>query len=249
LKLQILQHSSTVDRGQLHDRLMSGAYEGKRAKLRELVTQLCSMQEKMPFGEAELTGDWELVYSSCQLFRSSPFFMAIQAAFDDTSKSSLFFKLHDLQVKSWGTSTVGRVAQHLDFGSAEMRSEFDTIIFGLTVIPIIGWFKLLPTFGGRVVTFASDLSLDPESGRLDMELQRTRIDPAPGIPRLPLIGKVLMERDYPVSAVWRRLPWNGGRAPKCFVTVKFVDSTFRVMEDPDGEIFVYSRPLPTDVED
>ena len=57
----------------------------------------------------------------------------------------------------------------------ELESAFDTIIFGLTVIPIIGllrlilclapdsrlrWFKLLPTFGGRVVTLADKLQLE-----------------------------------------------------------------------------------------
>ena len=180
LKMQILQHSATVDRGQLHDRLVSGAYEGKRQQLRATIADLCMRQEGKTFEQLELEGEWELVYSTCQLFRSSPFFMAIQAAFDDTSKSSLFFKLHDLQVKSWGTSTVGRVGQRIDFDAAEMKSEFDTIIFGLTVIPIVGWFKLLPTFGGRVISFASDLTLDPSSGRMDMELVRTRVEEAPG---------------------------------------------------------------------
>jgi hypothetical protein len=178
--MRILQHSATVDRGQLHDRLVSDAYEGKRQKLRELIGELCQAHRGKTFEPSELEGEWELVYSTCQLFRSSPFFMAIQTAFNNTDKSSLFFKLHDLQVKSWGTSTVGRVAQRIDFRAAEMKSEFDTIIFGLTVIPILGWFKLLPTFGGRVISFATDLTLDPSSGRMDMELARTRVEEAPG---------------------------------------------------------------------
>lgn len=252
LKLQILQHSATVDRGQLHDRLVSDAYEGKRQELNALIMQLCSTREGKPFEQQQLAGDWELVYSTCQLFRSSPFFMAIQAAFNDTSKSSLFFKLHDLQVKSWGASTVGRVAQTIDFDKAELRSEFDTILFALTVIPIIGWFKLLPTFGGRVVSFASDLELDSQTGRMDMELKRTRVETAPGIPdikRVPLLGNLLMDSDFPVARIWRLLPWNGGRPPKCSVVVKYVDDTFRIMQDPDGSIFVYCRPLATPTKD
>eukprot|EP00873_Tetraselmis_striata_P037873 jgi/Tetstr1/458137/TSEL_044629.t1 len=248
LKRQILHHSATVDRGQLHDRLVSKAYEGKRQQLRDTVLALCAAQGGRRFEEAEVGGEWELVYSTCQLFRSSPFFMAIQCAFDDASKSSLFFKLHDLQVKSWGTSTVGRVAQDIAFDRAEFRSEFDTIIFALTVIPIIGWFKLLPTFGGRVVSIASDLTLDPDTGRMDMVLQRTRVECAPGIPNIkgiPLLGRALMDSDFPVARVWRQLPWNRGRAPACHVFVRYVDEGFRVMQDPDGELFVYARPLPT----
>ena len=65
-----------------------------------------------------------------------------------------------VQVLSWGTSTVGRIAQRLDFEKRALESTFDTIIFGLTVVPIVGWFKLLPTFGGRVVTEADDLRLE-----------------------------------------------------------------------------------------
>jgi hypothetical protein len=55
-------------------------------------------------------------------------------------------------VLSWGASTVGRVAQRIDFEQREFSSSFDTILFGLTVIPVVGWFKLLPTFGGTIVT-------------------------------------------------------------------------------------------------
>lgn len=51
------------------------------------------------------------VYATAQLFRSSPFFLAIQAAYNDTAKSELFFKLHELQTCSWGVSEIGRVAQ------------------------------------------------------------------------------------------------------------------------------------------
>ena len=58
-----------------------------------------------------------------------------------------------------------------------------------------------------------------------------------------------MDTDFPVKTVWKILPWNRGRSPKCTVTVKYVDDTWRVMEDPDGELFVYSRPLSTPQED
>ncbi len=40
------------------------------------------------------------------------------------------------------------------------------------------WFKLLPTFGGRVVTLADGLRL--EGGELVMELQKTKVRMAPG---------------------------------------------------------------------
>ena len=37
---------------------------------------------------------------------------------------------------------MGRISQTLDFKGSKLESTFDTTIFGLTVIPIVGWFKL-----------------------------------------------------------------------------------------------------------
>ena len=103
---------------------------------------------------------------------------------DPTQKSALFFKLHALQVLSWGTSTVGRIGQRLDFEQGLLESSFDTIIFGLTVVPLLGWGKLLPTFGGRVLTEADGLKL--EGDEIVMELQRTKVATSPLRPTLTL---------------------------------------------------------------
>ena len=114
-----------------------------------------------------------MIFSNVELFRSSPFFLAIEKALNNEFKSNLFFKLHQLQVASFGISTIGRIAQKIDFDKKEFISTFDTTILGLTTIPILGWFKLFPTFGGRVVTLASDLVL--RNNLLDMNLQKTKV--------------------------------------------------------------------------
>ena len=43
--------------------------------------------------------------------------------------------------------------------------------------------------------------------------------------------------------MWKLLPWNKGREANCSVLVKYVDGDFRIVEDIDGELFVYSRPV------
>merc|ERR1711990_629221 len=110
-----------------------------------------------------------------------------------------------------------------------------------------GWFKLLPTFGGRVVTEADRLVFDADTCTLRMELQRTRVVTAPGVERIPLVDGLLMERWYPVNAVWRLLPWNGGpfdgRAPTCSMKVEYVDEEMRISRDGSGAFFVYTRPI------
>ena len=79
-----------------------------------------------------------------------------------------------------------------------LYSEFDTNLLSLTTIPVIGFWKLLPTFGGCVLT-ASSVSLS-ESGSLDMEVQYTTSRPVQGLSGLrPLPG----EWGYKIAdAIW-----------------------------------------------
>ena len=89
------------------------------------------------------------------IFRSSPFFLAIQQAYANDGvpeKAELFFRLHELQTCSFGISKIGRVAQTIDAKKGYLYSEFDTNLLSLTALPVIGFWKLFPTFGGCVIT-------------------------------------------------------------------------------------------------
>lgn len=238
LKRALLRLGATSDRGQLHNSLVWGdAYAPERTRAAALVASL----EATPGGSpAELLdGQWELVYASAPLFVSSPFFLAVAAAFNDPAKSALFYKLHELQVASWGISRYGRVEQTVDLANGSLTSSFTTLLFGLTVLPIIGWWKLLPTFGGRVVSVARNVTL--KGTQLGMELDITRAEPAEGVAMMPFVGRFLVNRDTPVGAVWRLLPWNGGRPALASLRCSYVDEEMRVMRDADGGFFVYAR--------
>jgi hypothetical protein len=239
LKRKILHVAALTDRGQRHLKIVSDAMKDREDMMKDLVKELVD-NHPCYISEQKVAGKWELVYSSVELFRSSPFFLAIEQAFNDPSKSDLFFKLHLLQVGSWGVSTIGEVSQRIDFEKETMESDFDTTIFGLTVIPIVGWFKLLPTFGGRVVTEAKNLKL--EGDMLSMELERTQVINAPGVPRIPFVAGAVMDKWVPVNAVWQLLPWNKEK-PTCSVRLLYVDDDFRVVEDQTGGLFIYMRPV------
>lgn len=89
-----------------------GLYQAERQLMVDMLEALVAKQGKGNKLRAKmLEGDWELVYTTRQLFRSSPFFQAVARAYNDPSKSELFFKLHELQTCSWGASQIGRVAQ------------------------------------------------------------------------------------------------------------------------------------------
>ncbi len=143
---------------------------------------------------------------------------------------------------SFGISRYGRVEQRIDTRAGVVTSSFTTLLFGLTVVPLIGWGKLLPTFGGCVLSYVRVLKA--EGRELRLELERTRVEQAPGIALMPFFGRFLTGRDAPVGAVWRLLPWNRGRAPTCSLQCTFVDADTRVMRDRDGAFFVYMRCEP-----
>ena len=237
VKKKIYQISAITDRGQRLNPFVSPMYQEKLKEMEQLVNDL--EKQKSEISEEKLSGEWELIYSTVELFRSSPFFLAIEKALNDEYKSNLFFKLHQLQVGSFGLSTIGRIAQKIDFEKKEFISTFDTIIFGLTTIPILGWFKLLPTFGGRVITLADELNLNDNI--LQMNLRKTKVSKVEGLNKIPIFSKLLMDRWYPVKDVWEKLPWNK-ESPSCEVSIIYLDDELRVMKDIYGSIFIYVRP-------
>tara|TARA_A200000113_G_scaffold210408_1_gene210228 strand:- start:138 stop:896 length:759 start_codon:yes stop_codon:yes gene_type:complete len=246
VKKKLYQISAITDRGQRLNPFVSPMYQEKLKEMEQLVNDL--EKQNSEISEEKLSGEWELIYSTVELFRSSPFFLAIEKALNDEYKSNLFFKLHQLQVGSFGLSTIGRIAQNIDFEKKEFISTFDTIIFGLTTIPILGWFKLLPTFGGRVITLADELNLNDNI--LQMNLRKTKVSKVEGLNKIPIFSKLLMDRWYPVKEVWEKLPWNK-ESPSCEVSVIYLDDEIRIMKDIYGSIFIYIRPtislLNTDV--
>ena len=235
-KKRIYQIAAITDRGQRLNKFIAPMYQEKLNEMAELIGNLTTYS--LEISEKTLSGEWELIYSNVELFRSSPFFLAIEKSLNNKFKSDLFFKLHQLQVGSFGLSTIGRVSQKIDFEKNEFISTFDTIIFGLTTIPILGWFKLLPTFGGSVITFADNLTL--EGNYLKMNLQKTKVTEVNGLNRIPLFSKLLMDRWYPVKKVWQKLPWNKEK-PSCEVLVIYIDKDLRIMKDIYGSIFIYIK--------
>lgn len=239
LKMNLLQMAASLDRGQAYNPT-SGEYYRERIEVaRALLQELVLHSPPLPKNLSALDGEWELVFSTVKhgIFRSSPFFLAVQEALGAREKSDLFFKLHELQVMSWGASKVGRVAQFINSTEGRLYSEFDTSLLSLTVIPILGFWKLLPTFGGCVVT-ASDVKL--EGDRLAMEVLYTEAKEVPG---LPALGEWVMNRRIPVNEVWQALPWNNGNKPTCGVILRYFDGDLRIVADDDGEFFVYMRPV------
>ena len=150
--LEILQLGAALDRGQAYNPTSGAYYESSMLRARSSIEALIASASP-PASIAPCLGEWELVLSTVPhgIFRSSPFFLAVQEAFSfaenktafGQDKAGLFFKLHELQTCSWGVSKVGRVGQRI-LPDGRIYSEFDTSIFSLTVIPILGWVRPRP---------------------------------------------------------------------------------------------------------
>jgi len=253
LKMQIMQLSAALDRGQTYNPTSSEAYAERMEVMDGLLKRLIAASPQLPTNLSELDGEWELIFTSVAhgIFRSSPFFLAIQEAYTragEPDKAQLFFKLHELQTCSWGVSKIGRVGQQINADEGYLYSEFDTNLFTLTVIPLLGFFKLLPTFGGSVIT-ASKVAL--KGDMLEMEVDYTtsrKVDGLSGLRPLPgewgrKIADKVWKLKVPVGAIWKLLPWNKGLPPSCAVKLVYFDGDFRVVEDSDGSFFVYTRPV------
>jgi hypothetical protein len=57
------------------------------------------------------------------------------------------------------------------------------------------------------------------------------------------LSESIWNMKVPVGSVWKLLPWNNGRAAECHVDVRYADDDFRIVQDIDGEYFVYTRPI------
>jgi|EP00908_Phaeocystis_cordata_P017609 hypothetical protein len=251
--LQVMQLAAALDRGQSYNPTSSDAYSQRMDIMCGLLKELVAASPPLPTSLSELDGEWELVFTTVAhgIFRSSPFFLAIREAYardGEPDKAELFFRLHELQTCSWGISKIGRVAQLIDSSKGYLYSEFDTNLLSLTSIPVLGFWKLLPTFGGCVIT-ASKVEL--QGDRLEMEVDYTTSRPVPGLSGLrPLpggAGKWIAEQIWnlrvPVGAVWKLLPWNKGLAPTCAVKLVYYDGDMRIVEEDGGSLFVYMRPV------
>ena len=113
LKTQILQLGAALDRGQSYNPTSGDYYASSmdvaRQKIQSLIA-LADAETNVPKTLDDISGEWELVFTTVKhgIFRSSPFFLAVQEAFEygeekeafGEDKATLFFKLHELQTCS-----------------------------------------------------------------------------------------------------------------------------------------------------
>ena len=88
IKKKIFQIAALTDRGQILNKLIAPVYQERLNEIEALIESLRIYSSEIL--EQSLSGEWELIYSNVELFRSSPFFLAIEEVLIKEFKSNLF---------------------------------------------------------------------------------------------------------------------------------------------------------------
>lgn len=113
----VLKLASTTGRGEF-------ATESEKKKVTELVSFLeLSNPTPRPTESVDMQGRWELVYSSTQLFRSSPFFMAGRAVCETDDQAKQYDWFCDMHRAALAISNIGSVRQIVS--GTRLVSEFE----------------------------------------------------------------------------------------------------------------------------
>ncbi|CAN0304719.1 unnamed protein product, partial [Discosporangium mesarthrocarpum] len=122
--------------------------------------------------------------------------------------------------------------------NGSLVSEVDLIVLPLTSVPLVGFWKLLPTFGGCVATNAAVTLTGEANSVLEIEVETTVLKAVEDVPLLPLAGKFFEGKSFPTADVVKKIL---GKVPIASQTVRFVDEDLRIMGDKGGQIYIYSR--------
>lgn len=216
LKRELLLLASVTNRG-------GYANKDELGLVLDLVSQLEALNPTAePASHCE--GDWDLCFSSTQLFRSSPFFQAIRVAVGDENKqvAENGFTLHD---RATSGSRIGRVRQTIS--SDELTSEVDLEVGVLVGLP----FKLR----GTVVTTSSMKIVSDEL--MELQVKNTKVKGS----NIPIVNQILEENlnlELPVGEVYNTVQ---GSVPVIPMHNFYVDESMRIARDVDDNFFVYTR--------
>jgi len=146
LVASILSIASSTDRGQLASTTEKETID---ALLSQLIDHQVDQAIPKPTLSPNIQGTWELLYSSTQLFRSSPFFMAGRAVCSTPEEAQRYDWFCDMHRAALAISTIGKVRQIINVKNGRMISEFETRV---GAIPFLGDFTPVRYSGGLPVS-------------------------------------------------------------------------------------------------
>jgi len=235
--------ASATDRGQF-------ASTKEREEMDRIIysmeTSTSASEEKTTSADKSgmMEGTWELLYSSTQLFRSSPFFMAGRAVCQTEEEAQRYDWFCDMHRAALAISEIGKVRQIIS--SDRMVSEFEVNVGSVPFLSDLTPFKYsggMPfTINGAIVSSA-DITPTADEKAWEIYMDTVEIKGS----NIPLLRQLLDNEQVPVSLQSRKLASvleenvSGYSTPKPIFETTYLDDTIRISRDQDGKVFVYGK--------
>jgi len=213
---------------------------------KEMAADLISILEKNnptpePTNNPMINGRWELVYSSSQLFRSSPFFMAGRAVCSTKDQADQYDWFCDMHRQALAISNIGTVRQVIS--STLMISEFEVKVGAVPFLNDFTPFSYgggLPfTIDGSIVSQADITPTDDgKSWELLMDTVQIKGSNIPGLRTILDNGLQLQSRGLG-SFLENNL--DGYTNPRPIFETTYLTESIRISRDQDGKVFVYAK--------
>ena len=209
------------------------ANENEKELALELITKLEGYNPIDNPSDNDLSlGNWELIYSNTNLFRSSPFFMAARAVCKEGDEASTFNQFCDLHREALAFTNMGKITQIIT--PVSLTSEFETTVPVIPGLPI--------TITGTIQSNASIESKTSNSWTLLMDKVRIKENTS----NIPLFGQLLNQfSGLPIKSLGELLEntnsMTGYTNPKPIFYTYYVDTHMRISRDQDDNVFVYNR--------
>lgn len=194
-----------------------------------------------------LTGTWELTYSTNQLFRSSPFFLAGRSTCKSQEEVDQYNWFCEMHRAALAISTIGIVRQVIS-RDGKLTNEFEVKVGAVPFIsdflPMLKYSGGLPlTIDGAIVSTA-DATPVSDDNKDDWELYMDTVEiKGSNIPFLRSIldadNSKLKSRD--LSKILEDNLGDAYETPRPLLRTTYVDGALRIVRDMDDNIFVYSR--------
>lgn len=221
-----------------------GEFASKNQKQAALVL-VTALEAENPTKEPALAdsiqGRWELVYSSTQLFRSSPFFMAGRAVCQTESDRKQYDWFCDMHRKSLAISNIGAVRQIIS--SNRLVSEFEV---KAGAVPFLSDFTPFKYSGGLPVTIDGALvssadwtpTTDGHGFELYMDTVEVKGSNLPGLRQLLDSGLSLQSRKLAEVLEKNIASYS---TPRPIFKTTYLDNRYRISKDQDGNVFFYVK--------
>jgi PAP_fibrillin len=186
-------------------------------------------------------GRWELVYSSTELFRSSPFFMAGRAVCSTDDQAKQYNWFCEMHRKALAISTIGAVRQIVS--PNRLVSEFEV---KAGAVPFLSNFSPFSYSGGLPVAIegaivsSADITITDEGDAWELFMDTVEIKGSnlPGLRQL-LDGGVKLQSRQLGGFLESNLP--SYKNPKPVFDLTYLDDRIRINRDQDNNIFVYAK--------